>query len=169
MMHQGKLVILFIFGLSVLMGGYAWWHNYQQGRRCLALWGSETASRIRYAPRVEVLQLQEQTSPRGPSVLSPSGPLQIVASRDITSIPGLVHARQALIEDASYVWDHPGSREPADWTYALCFSDSTGRATLLFEGTGERVYHVEGQRQAWLLPARMAAFRQRLPQWLSPT
>lgn len=166
--NQGKLVILLMLGLSALMGGYAWWHNYQQGRRCLALWGAETAAMIRYGPRVEALALSGLADEARDKILTDDQTLTILAGRDITSMRGLIHARHALIEDASYDWDQPPPTEPALWTFALRFSDGPRRATLLFDAAGRRVHCVEEGRTGVLLPARMAAYQQRLPEWIGP-
>lgn len=110
-MNSGKLLILIIVSVAVVAAGVAWAFQSHRGRRALSLWGSQNAYLIRKAPRVELL------------VASGDPPQPI----DISHARGLAHARQALIEDSSFVWSDvdpsdeadPG-RQP-DWECALRF------------------------------------------------
>lgn len=162
----GKLVILFIFGLSAVMGGYAWWHHYHQGRKCLELWGSEAGALIRYAPVVEAIELADDD---GSAVDKLQIGGQTRAFRRLVVIsktPGLVHGRQALIEDASFQWDAPESSDLGEWTYALRFVDEDRQVTIAFDIASGRVHFVEGDRQAVLTEKLRAAYRERIPDWI---
>ena len=165
-MYRGKLVILFIFGLSTVMGGFACWHHYQQGRRCLELWGAETATLIRYAPRVHAMVLASDGTETEESLTIGDQEVAVIASGRITGTPGLVHARQALIEDASYLWDDaPPSKAPA-WKFALRFVDEEGAATIVLDVVGNRVRLVETGREGVLTRHLMEVYQDRVPRWL---
>ena len=164
-MNQGKLVIVFIFGLSAVMGGYAWWHHYTQGKRCVELWGAESGELIRYAPQVEVLRLDTADSADAVELQIQDESLKIAARRDITNTPGLVHARQALIEDASFLWK-ADLQGPSDWHYLLRFTDEDRQVTVAIDCDQGRVRLVGSDRQAALKPHLTTAYQTRLPIWL---
>ena len=167
-MNQGKLVIVFIFGLSAVMGGYAWWHHYTQGRRCLDLWGAEAGELIRYAPQVEVLQLDHADAADAPDaekIQIQGAAVKIVARKDITSTPGLVHARQAFIEDASFLWK-ADLKGPSNWQYVLRFTNGDHQVSVAIDSDQGRVRLVGTDRQAALKPRLAAAYQTRLPMWL---
>jgi hypothetical protein len=163
---RGKLVILFIFGLSAVMGGYAWWHHYSQGRKCLELWGGEAAALIRYAPVVEAIRFGGPSEKSG-DALSIGGPSFLVEQiADVSGTPGLVHARQALIEDASFQWKQPAATEPPKWTYGMRFRDGERSVTMVFDGIGTRVHLVEAGQDGVLTPALKEAYQKRIPAWI---
>ena len=169
-MNRGKLVILFIFGLSTAMGVYAWWHNFQQGRRCLALWGSDAATLIRFAPQVEILELAPPASDASdqPTLQFSEQTFSIVHAKDITAVRGLIHARQSLIEDATFDWNASSraSGRHEDWQYAMRFTAADRTATLVFDRAGSHVRLIPLEREGVLRPERAQAFQLRLPQWL---
>lgn len=164
-MNQGKLVIVFIFGLSAVMGGYAWWHHYTQGRRCVELWGAGTGELIRYAPQVEVMQLDNEDSADAVAMQIQDEPVQVIARKDITGTPGLVHARQALIEDASFLWK-ADLQGPPKWQYVLRFTDDDQQVSIAIDCDQGRVRLVGTDRQAALKPHLTTAYQTRLPMWL---
>ena len=164
-LNQGKLVIVFIFGLSAVMGGYAWWHHFTQGKRCVELWGAESGELIRYAPQVEVLQLASDDSVAAESIQIQDESLKIAERRDITNTPGLVHARQALIEDASFLWN-ADLQGPSNWQYLLRFTDDNQQVTVAIDCDQGRVRLVGTDRQAALKPHLTTAYQTRLPMWL---
>ncbi len=164
-MNRGKLVIAFIFGLSVVMGGYAWWHHFTQGRKCVEFWGAETGELIRYAPQVEVMQLAGSDNDDAETIQIGNESLAIAARKDITGTPGLVHARQALIEDASFLWkaDLAG---PSNWQFLLLFTDGEQQVGVAVDCDLGRVRLVGTDRQAVLKPHLATAYQTRLPMWL---
>lgn len=134
MQVQGKWVILTIVGVALLAAGTAWWNQFRRGQQTLAFWGPESALRIRLAPECELVSLTAETSPDTTSASLPSLP-EATVRRSLTGAPGLVHARQALVQDSTYNWS--ATTPPADvkWRYALIFRDPTkGQETrLLFD------------------------------------
>lgn len=150
MFNRGQLVILFIFGLSAAMGVFAVWSQYQQGRRCMGFWGSETANLIRHAPNVEFIVFNANDSAPAENddvVRIGLGTWPVERRIDLSTAPGFVHARHALIIDSGYVWKgyggHPepnseetGNPSPekiAKWRYALRFSDGDRVAVIRFD------------------------------------
>jgi hypothetical protein len=164
-LNQGKLVILFIFGLSAVMGGYAWWHHYTQGRRCVEFWGAEAGEMIRYAPQVEVLKLAPPETDDAETIRIDDESHGISARREITDTPGLVHARQALIEDASFLWNAVPER-PSNWDFVLRFTDGDQQVNVAIDCDHGRVRRIGSNRQASLKPHLATAYQTRLPMWL---
>lgn len=164
--NRGKLVILFIFGLSAVMGGYAWWHHFTQGRRCLELWGGEAGELIRYAPVVEAIKLGDPSEEAAVAVQISGSRVPVGRSVDISNTPGLVHARQALIEDASFRWDSNIPTTPVEWTYGLRFVDGQQRVTLAFDRVAARVCHVESGKVGQLTERLRDVYQQRIPSWI---
>jgi hypothetical protein len=132
--NSGKLVILLILGAALAAAGFAWWRQYEQGRRALAYWGAEGARLIRTAPEVELRRLREAADEE----VSPIQP----RSRDVSHARGLVHARQALISDASYLWNEQSAAAP-EWEYDLVFRDGSDEIGVHLDVTG-----------AWAAPRR---------------
>src|SRR5436305_7740425 len=87
--QQGSFVVLAMFAVALVAASFAWWWNFQHGRRALNFYGPEAATLIRTAPKVEILR-----SPPDESL-------------DISHAPGLLNARTSLLNDASYVWSAP--------------------------------------------------------------
>jgi hypothetical protein len=76
------------------------------------------------------------------------------ATRDITQARGILHARQALIEDASYDWSRGLLTERPNWSDALCFSDQGGQTVLVFDLTAGLVCQPETGQVASIAPIR---------------
>lgn len=134
MQNRGKWLILFIFGTALAMALFAWTFQYLRGRRVLALYGPVAARLIRVdADRVELLLLARP--PRGmvlegaPHLQIGDEPVLISNTLDITRARGLIHARQALIEDSSYDWERPPADAAAQWGYAMRFSRGDRQVT----------------------------------------
>ena len=131
----GRMFILFILLLSISMGAYAIWFKYQQGRQCLVFWGSVNAGMIRHAPTVE-LQVRSPdaaSSELQEAVESGSRSLPVKERHDISSLPGLVHARHMLIEDRSYLWGESAGTEAPGWSFVLCFREGEKEILLAFD------------------------------------
>lgn len=135
-LNSGKLVILIIAAAAFIAAGGAWWHQRQQGRRVLAYWGAGTALLIRRAEHVTLLTLKPtQTTGEEPPVQSDL--LQgytIVDRHEISQARGLIHARQALISDPSYIWKSTPATNPR-WEFALRFNDDNEDTIVAFDLT----------------------------------
>ena len=145
-MSRGKLAILSMFVLGCFLGGFAVWHHYRQGRRILAIWGPDVATLVRHASRVEVWRLGPTEGPASPQLQVDAQPLTVLERVEISRLPGLVHARHALIVDRNYDWLKKPSPQAANWNLALHFRDGDVAATLVFS-TQSRLACVAGGRQ----------------------
>jgi hypothetical protein len=169
MMHlRGQYLVALIFAVAVAMSGYAWWSAYQRGRLSLATWGSEAALQIRYADRVELWQLAPPgTVEKNPNTLTIEGQLYAITKKsDISQVPGLVHARHALVEDTSFVWQPSagGEGEPR-WQFALHFTDSEHTSTIVFDTELGQIRLLDSERSAKLQPELIGVFAERSRRW----
>jgi len=132
-MKRSLLTIGTMLGLAIALAGYAVWFHYQQGHRCLALWGAETANLIRHAPRVELIVYPDDLPQREPQ------------SIDISAKSGLVHARHALITDSSFDWTatSPGSTVDFHPDFALVFREAETQVVLVFDNKSTLVARLE--------------------------
>jgi hypothetical protein len=166
--YQGKLTVILFFTAALCMGGYAWWHTYQRGRQSLEHWGSDAAVAIRYAKTVEVWQLQRSESSAPAEVIVGDCGYVTSAKTEISNVPGLVHARHALIEDASFLWDWAAADEcKSDWQFALHFVSERHTATLIFDPhCGMVALNGSHRPNVHLQPHLMKAYAERATEWL---
>ena len=116
MLDRGKLAVLAMLGLAVAAAAFAWFWNYRRGERCLALYGSEAAALIRTAKTVEILEVD------------PQSPAEVLRRIDISQAPGLLNARTALLDDASFEWNSP---PPASGQSGLLIRFADGNREVL--------------------------------------
>lgn len=162
-MSRGKWAILTMVLLGCALGGFAVWHHYQQGRRILEFWGSETAMLIRHADQVEVWRLGPPPD-QSRSQLEVNGqPMAILEQVEISSLRGLVHARHALIIDRNYDWSPVPEGGPVPWNLALHFREAGQQVTLVF-ATDSRLACVAGRTQV----VRVTQMMDRVVEFVSP-
>ncbi|MDX1946705.1 MAG: hypothetical protein SFU86_14990 [Pirellulaceae bacterium] len=126
---RGKLAVVSILALALVMATVAWWWNYERGRRCLDLFGSQAAVLIRRAPRVEILGVAGEAT-------------------DVSQAQGLLNARTALLDDASYEWNV--AARPADDGRIVRFSQGNAHVSLRFARQEDSLTVVETGRTATL-------------------
>lgn len=183
---RGKLTVVALFVIGLLAAAAGWWQGYQRGQRVLRWWGPSTAALVRLAPQVEVARLvpfsaSETNQPSGSAAAAPqlppsespstaSAPTPLTAdltigntrwavadTRDISQVRGLVHARQALIDDPSYLWENSqqptaGSEASDRWEFLIVFRSDKESCQFAFSPTSGRLYHAETQRIANIQP-----------------
>jgi len=162
MMNRGKLTIVFIFLLAFSAGTGAVWWQYNQQRRAMRFWGTDAAMLIRHAPMVEILKLRavdETEKSETPLVVVNDLRLSVAATKDISDLRGLVHARYALIEDASFDWDTSQKDCVESWQYGFRFSENENVATVLLDFECNRVYFAEQNCDATLTKQIMDGMR----------
>lgn len=169
--NRGKAVIVGIFLLAVVLSGYAWWHQFQQGPRCREFLGTEAVQLIRLAPRVDLLRLAETPADGGDS-RPPEGILRIgettllVTDRvDITKVPGLLHARHALLQDVNYQWDAPATGCVSQWSFALRFSQGGQDVMIAFDTRCNRIGLNGTERTGPFVPQLMSTFATKSVEW----
>ncbi|WDI41916.1 hypothetical protein [Bremerella sp. P1] len=99
---SGKLVVAAMILIAAVLAGITVWHHWSKGYASIAYWGAANGENIRYAPIVK---------------LKTAG-----KSFDISKARGLVHFRQALIEDASFTGTTAQEASEPAWTHEVVFS-----------------------------------------------
>ncbi len=102
MLDRGKLAVLTMFALALAAATFAWSWNVSRGKRALEFYGPEAAHLIRTAPQVEILLVAARTPEPEEELVDG---LAVNRKIDISKAPGLIHARTALLDDASYDWN----------------------------------------------------------------
>ena len=157
---NGKLLILGILAVAVAAATFAWRYQQARGYRVLAALGSPAAVLIRLAPEIELWQLERvEASVDQSEAWSLDGvDYGVVDQRDLSHGSGIVHARQALIEDRSYVWGHV-EQVPNTWTHALRFRRDDQETILWFDLPHGRVRCDRRADTLQLNPAVTAGFQ----------
>jgi hypothetical protein len=124
MLDRGKIAVLSMFALAIGAAAFGWWWNFRRGERCLAFYGGQAATLIRTAPTVEILEVETTD-------------VRVTKRIDISKAPGLLNARAALLDDASFEWNAapPASFNPSP--RLLRFSNAGDEVLLRFD-TEER-------------------------------
>ncbi|HEX3599556.1 MAG TPA: hypothetical protein VHU84_05400 [Lacipirellulaceae bacterium] len=134
---SGKLVIVGILMIALSAAVVSWWFRYFATHRAVQFWTPAGAELIRDAPLVTIRQ-SPHTSPRSASRTD------IAATRakfnssetDVSQAHGLVHLRNALLEDQSYDWKAgedslpPSAMNGDNQYWWLTFSDPTTDTSL---------------------------------------
>jgi hypothetical protein len=102
------------------------WYQHQLTRRALDFWGARLAQRIEQGSIVELFALKDGTAD---AALASRSPI------DLSHVPGVLHFRRSLLQDANFDWD--AQNQPAvsdrDWDFAVRFSDDEGSILVLFD------------------------------------
>ena len=160
---QGKHVIIFIFGTALAAAIFAWSFQYMRGRHILELWGADNARLIRVeAEQIQLLSLlpaddaADAVPQRNLTIDDQS--FAVVEAAEITDAPGIIHAKQSLIEDASFQWDKPRGECPPRWQFALEFRAGQHVATVLIDTNCERARLLETGHEAAIHPKIFAGW-----------
>lgn len=97
----GGIVIIAVLAATITIT----WH-WSQSRFAVRYWGGENATRIRAAEVVQLVDLADEA-----------------ANQDISNAKGLVHFRQALIEDASFSGAVPVADASPLWQVEVVFTE----------------------------------------------
>ncbi len=152
---QGKLVILFIFGVALAAAVFAVGFKVLRDRRVIELWGVAAARLINAeADEVHLLVLDETFAEEdaSDSVVIDDVPRTINRDVDITHAPGLIHARHSFVEDPSIAWKQQRGDCPPRWEYALRFRRGAKVATLLIDTNCQRARLLETGAEASIAP-----------------
>ncbi len=125
-----------MLAVAIALAVFAWYWRWQHGHRTAELWGPETLLLIRSAPQATLLTLETAADPEAPTgeSLSVAGrTYPVAATVDLANVPGLIHARHSLTEDASYEWAPPADNCQPVWTHALRLTSDKRTTTLLFD------------------------------------
>lgn len=135
---SGKWVILGILAVALAAAGGSWLFRYNATHRAVEFWGPQAAQLIRDAPTVLLRRLSDETKPTPTSQLRDKAAMydsmaSAPAPIDISSAHGLVHFRNALLEDRSYRWPEAVVGPEDRWRWAMTFRSKDDRElTLMF-------------------------------------
>ncbi len=134
MPDRGKLAVLTMLGLALAAAAFAWWWNVTSKKESLAFYGPAAARLIGKAPTVELIEVEPATSGDTRELVSVHHEKFVVVSRhDVSQAPGLIHARTALLDDASYEWQAPLRLMPP--IFLVRFADEKNEAVLALDTT----------------------------------
>jgi hypothetical protein len=142
---SGKLVIVSIMTVALAAAGASWWFRYTATHRAAKFWGPGVARLIRDAPKVKLLRLGSPNT----IGLHSSAIAQYVETADYLDVSkgrGLVHLRNALLEDRSYDWPAQPKKQHSFWSWALRFGDDATdeSATILIGADCDNVTNLTG-------------------------
>jgi len=177
----GKLAVLAMIAVALLAATFAWWWNFNRGRKTLAFFGPQAARLIRTAPKVEILVVRGPESagrPASRSFLShPSdadqvkflgtdekalvgnGLFPVYRRIDISEAPGLIHARASLLTDSSYTGETTMTAQ-GDFTEVVRFADEDGEVFLAFSKQQPDLHVVSEVKAMRLIPKTADGWRQ---------
>ena len=112
--------------------GTSWWFRYSATHRAAEFWGPQEARLIRDAPVVE-FWVHEPPGDLETTVAALTGTVVDPEKvRDITAARGLVHLRNALLDNRSFNWPPIPPKADVRWGWVLSFRNgSANERTLL--------------------------------------
>lgn len=138
---SGKLVIIGIILVALWAAATSWYFRYHATHQAAKFWGAEAAALIRDAPEVTLYKepMASTDSLRSdPAGIQAAMQAHIAKSAiDISHAHGLLHLRNALLEDANFIWPSPDEQPilPADdlGYWWLKFRDpKSGKETVIW-------------------------------------
>lgn len=131
---RGSFVILLMCGVALALSIFAAWYRYQAGDAALRYWGRDAALRIRSAPKSKLIFLGEKAVEKEPAAGKDYQQINdvkyiITKTIDISDAKGLIHARNALLEDVSLDEHAAPPDEPLGWDRVVEFADVNGKTT----------------------------------------
>jgi hypothetical protein len=131
---SGKLVIVGIVTVAVCAAAISWWFRYNATHRAAKFWGPEAVALIRDAPQVTLIRLPFWSL----LALAFDANAQATLDKntfDISKAHGLVHLRNALLEDHNYTWladEKPSPTASTSQYWVLRFGDrERGKGAIL--------------------------------------
>lgn len=161
-MNSGKLVSLGVLLLAIGLGAFAWTYHRSRSDRAVNYWGAQNAVFVRTAPQVALARLVavrddqvdasvgRSSEPAARVVMIDDRPWQVLDERDITNAPGLVHLRQALVQNSSFDWSRSeGDASEGSWDYVLRFRSNAHSPEKLLDTaigiTNKRLQCLDGR------------------------
>lgn len=145
---SGKWVIVGILLVAFAAAGGSWWFRYNATSRVAQYLGRENVIAVRDASKVTLSTFAEPISIPINSIWSVPVEQWLAqqpqTSTDVTSAHGLLHLRNALLDDRSFEWEsdaiNPVAVAAAKWTHALIFDDTnSGHHAYLILSTGSKL------------------------------
>ena len=137
---SGKLLITGILAVAFVAAGTSWWFRYSATHRAATFWGPAAAV-VRDARMVELwLPANPHENIRSASLAVNNSDLH-----DISSAHGLVHLRNALLEDHSFNWPPAKITPDVEWTQGLRFLDGSTGVLVMFSSDFKFVRMANGE------------------------
>jgi hypothetical protein len=145
---SGKLVIIVIVTVAFCAAAISWYFRYNATHRVAEFWGAETVRLIRDAPSVEAFNASAPiTIPRDDGA-GTGGFIDTSETRDVSTAHGLVHLRNALLEDHNFAWPPSANSPDVQWKRGLIFRDKgLGNAAILVFSPDLKLVSVAGSNQ----------------------
>lgn len=154
-MHRGKWVVVILFLLAISAAWYAWNHQRRRGQRILAYLGQDAALLIRHGSEVHMQRLEPSRPMNG--ILEEGGSSALSADdwMSISDVPGIIHGRQALVEDRAYDWTRLAP-DVVQCTHVLRFRHD-GKTAILWLDLEDGWLRIDHQQKCLSLTRRMCA------------
>ncbi|MEX2170793.1 MAG: hypothetical protein WD851_15860 [Pirellulales bacterium] len=171
MEKSGKLLILAILAIALTSGVFSWWFRWSATRRVAAFWGPEITTTIRDARRVEAYRLAEEGIETDQTLTAGNREYPVEKRIDASQGHGLVHLKQALLEDRSYEWEASVAQAELIPRWALVFHPPAAQVAaapviLLFDDACEGAIEPESRRTIDCKPIA-PGIKSVLAEWLS--
>jgi len=125
---SGKLLIIGIMIVALAAAAISWWFRYSATHGVATFWGPDVARLIRDARVVEIWHPAKPLEvPRSASLFFNHSDLH-----DISSAHGLVHLRNALLQDHDFNWPPTKVSPDVEWTQGLRFVDGGTGVLVMF-------------------------------------
>lgn len=132
MPDRGKLAVLTMLSLALAAAAFAWWWNVTSKKQSLAFYGPAAARLIGKARTVELIEVEPANEDDLRELVAIGDRrFAIVSRHDVSQAPGLIHARTALLDDASYEWPAPIRLTPP--LFLVRFADEENEAVLALD------------------------------------
>lgn len=152
MNNPGKVVVFSILAIALAMAGMSWGWNYLRTQKTLAFWGKEGTILIKRGPQVKTFQIQPQTAPKADNLV-------LLKEVDISKAPGLVNARQPLLDDGTFEWSASPTDAPATYTHGVEFRQGENLQTLLFDFEKRLIFNLQTEKAVQAIPKIMTGWR----------
>lgn len=166
-------MILAILAIALASGGFSWWFRWSATHRAAAFWGPEAATTIRDAQQVDAFRLAGAGESTDVTLKVGDRVYPVEKRIDASKGHGLIHLKQALLEDRSYEWGTSIDADQIVPRWALVFHPRTERqanppvTVLLDDACEQGVRAVEGEESRTFDCRRIGpGVRKVLSEWL---
>jgi hypothetical protein len=145
---SGKLVIIGILTVALTGAAVSWYFRYNATHRAAEFWGPETARLIRDASVVEVFDPPTPIAIPDNDAAGVGGFIDSSETRDVSSARGLVHLRNAFLEDHNFDWPAKPLSPEVQWKHGLIFRDKgPSQAAILLFSSDLKLMQVAGTKE----------------------
>lgn len=156
MEKSGKWLILAILAIALASGAFSWWFRWAATHRAAEFWGPQATTTIRDSQTIEAYRLADTGEGIGTPLTVGGREYPVEKRIDVSKGHGLVHLKQALLEDRSYDWEtsfdvdaliprwalvfHPPPEQLSEIPVTLFLDDACDRGVAIVPGHGTRAF-----------------------------